>query len=110
MMRRKIALIAVVGLLVLSFCGEARADRPWHRGGPGPKPVEWGDPDWPAFSKDFRVDSRLAGEDAGETSQATWIEVWRTKSRPICHIQGQNRVQSRCYVVRILGFTIVIRR
>ena len=107
---RKIVLLAAVGLLVLSFIGEAQADRPRHKGGPGPKPVEWGDPDWPALSRDFGPERRLAGQVAGETSQATRIVVRPSKSRPFCQAQGQRRAHPRVYVVRVLGFTIVVRR
>ncbi len=51
MMRRMVVCITVA--ILLSFFGSCLAQDLPGRGDPGPRPWQWGDPDWPAQNKHF---------------------------------------------------------
>jgi hypothetical protein len=111
MIRRAVIAAVVVGLLVSGLLGTALADHRTHWMGPGPKPWQCGDPDWPAFSRVYGVNPYLAGERAGSLSirpvgpASMGIEPDKAAS-----ILEERRSLSRRYEVRILGYTIRIRR
>lgn len=111
MMRRAIIAAVVVGLLVSGLFGTALADNRTYWVGPGPKPWQCGDPDWPAFSKVYGVNPYPAGENAGllaiqpvgPASMGSHPDMARS-------ILENRRSLSRRYEVRMLGYTIRIRR
>jgi hypothetical protein len=112
-MGRKVLLFVVVGLLISGLLGSALADIPPRRdfgGEPGPRPWEWGDPDWPSYSKDAGGADRPAGEEGDTTIRLDGRDVFSVRFDPSGRVQDRHRVPSRLYVVRILGHTIVIRR
>jgi hypothetical protein len=111
MIRRATVLAVAVGLLVSGLLGNALADNGTHWMGPGPKPWQLGDPDWPAFSKVNDSGQFLAGDIAGPV----WIESVGPAARRIQPVRegsllDERRSLSRQYEVRILGRTIRIRR
>ncbi len=111
MMRRAIIAAVVVGLLVSGLLGTALADQRIFWLGPGPKPWQCGDPDWPAFSKVDGVKPYLAGEDAGLLeSQSVGPASMGIQPEMAGSILEERRSLSRRYEVRILGYTIRIRR
>jgi hypothetical protein len=114
MMWRKVVLAIVVGLLVSGLSTGVLAEKPPTRGwdsGPGPKPWQWGDPDWPAYCDDFGLESRIA-VDNGITvaSRPVAIRADRARLGPISLYQGRRGLPSRRFEVRILGSKVAIRR
>jgi hypothetical protein len=112
-MWRKVLLFVVVGLLVSGFLGVTLAENPPHRGfggDPGPKPWQWGDPDWPSYSRDAGMTRRLAVEDGDVAIRPDGMDAHRAWSGSACRVQGKHSAPSRRYTVRVLGLTIVIRR
>jgi hypothetical protein len=111
MMRHAIIAAVVVGLLVSGLLGTALADNRTYWVGPGPKPWQCGDPDWPAYSKVRDVIPYLAGNNAGSQAiqpvgpASTWVQPDKAGS-----LLDERRSLSRQYEVRILGYTISIRR
>lgn len=111
MMRRAILAAVVVGLLVSGLFGTALADNRTLWVGPGPKPWQCGDPDWPAFSKVKELRPYLAGDIAGSVvfqpvgPASMGIQPERAGS-----LLEERRSLSRRYEVRILGYTVKIRR
>jgi hypothetical protein len=112
-MWRKVLLFVVVGLLISGFLGLTLAETPSRRGtggSPGPKPWQWGDPDWPSYSRDTGISKRRAVEDADVTIRPDGMDAHRAWSGSACYVQGKHRAPSELYKVRVLGLTIVIRR
>ena len=111
MMRRAIFMAVVVGLLISGFLGNALADDRIWPNDPQPTPRQYGDPDWPAFSKVHRFKQFLAGENTGLLSidpvgpGSRSIERWQTGP-----LLDERRSLSRRYEVRILGSTTRIWR
>ena len=111
MMRRAIIAAVVVGLLVSGLLGTALADNRTLWFGPGPKPWQCGDPDWPAFSKFYGTNPYLAGENAGSLAiQPVGPASLAIQPEMAGSILEERRSLSRRYEVRILGYTISIRR
>jgi hypothetical protein len=111
MIRRTVVSALVVGLLVSGLLGHALADNRTHWMGPGPRPWQLGDPDWPAFSKAPEYEQYLAGDNAG----LLWIDPVGPVARRIQPKSAGSALDrrdslSRQYEVRILGRTIRIRR
>ena len=112
-MGRKVLFFVVVGLLISGLLGVALAEIPPRRdngGEPGPRPWQWGDPDWPSYSRDAGVAKRLALEDAGTTIRPEGMDAYRFRFGPAGHVRDKRGAPSRRYVVRVLGPTIIIRR
>jgi len=111
MMRRAIIATVVVGLLVSGLFGTALADKRTHWVGPGPKPWQCGDPDWPAFSKVYGVNPYLAGENTGLLAiQPVGPASMGSHPEKAGSILEKRRSLSRRYEMRMLGYTIRIRR
>lgn len=114
MMWRKVVLAIVVGLLVSGLSTGVLAEKPPTRGwdsGPGPKPWELGDPDWPAYCDNFGLESRVAIEDAGPvTYRPVGIRADRARLGSDGLYQGRRGLPSRRFEVRILGSKVAIRR
>jgi hypothetical protein len=111
MIRRTIAFAFVVGLLVSGLLGTVLADTITHWKGPGPKPWQLGDPDWPAFSKVDDSKWNVAEYKAG----LLWIEPAGPAGGSLHRDRreralDERRSLSRRYEVRILGRTIRIWR
>ena len=111
MIRRAIFLAVVVGLLVSGLLGTALADNITHWKGPGPKPWQLGDPDWPAFSKVDDSQRPSAEYKAG----LLWIDTVGPAGRVVYpgwkeSALDERRSLSRRNEVRILGRTIRIWR
>jgi hypothetical protein len=114
-MWRKVIPALLVGLLVSGLFVQALADKPPTRGGPGegPKPFQWGDADWPAFSKDIGIHKRLAGESLDRVSPFSGLDRQRVGSVSLDSERVNRRSPSRgstVYVMRVFGLTIFIRR
>ncbi|MFH1311755.1 MAG: hypothetical protein ABIJ00_00875 [Candidatus Eisenbacteria bacterium] len=112
-MGRKILLFVVMGLLTFGLLGIALAETPPRRdygGDPGPRPLQWGDPDWPSYSREAGVARRLAVEDADATIRPDGMDAHRARFGSAGHVRDRHGAPSRRYVVRVLGLTIVIRR
>jgi hypothetical protein len=110
---RRVIVIAAVGLLVSGFFAEILADRPPIRGWgePGPKPWAWGDPDWPAYSKDTGIRGRRAiGDTGGLSHEPVGLAAEPIRSESLRRIQGRQGSPLRRYDVRVMGVTIAIRR
>jgi hypothetical protein len=111
MMRRAFIAAVVVGLLVSGLLGTALADQRIFWVGPGPRPWQCGDPDWPAFSKVNGLKPHLGGQDEGSPAIGpvgpASIGIRPEKAGSILE---ERRSLSRRYEVRILGYTIRIRR
>jgi hypothetical protein len=111
MIRRAIIAAVVVGLLVSGLLGTALADNRTRWWGPEPRPWQCGDPDWPAYSKVRDVNPYLAGDRTGPIAiepvgpASGWIQPQKAGSM----IEERHSL-SRRYEVRILGYTISIRR
>jgi hypothetical protein len=111
MMRRAIIAAVVVGLLVSGLLGTALADNRTRWWGPEPRPWQCGDPDWPAFSKVRYVHPYLVGVNSGSIEvqpvgpAPEWIRPEKARS-----VLEERRSLSRRYEVRILGYTVSIRR
>jgi hypothetical protein len=114
MMWRKVVLTVVIGLLVSGFSSGVLAERPPTRGwniGPGPRPVQWGDPDWPAFCDDFGLESRVAVDDTGAiTPESVSRTTDRARQGSIRRHQGRRGLPPRRFEARILGTRVAIRR
>lgn len=114
MMWRRVVLVCVIGLLVSGLFSGVLADRPPIRGwnlGPGPLPVYWGDPDWPAFCDDFGLESRIAVDTGGPTaSEPVGSASERARAGSIRPYQGRRSLPSRQFEVRLLGSKVAIRR
>jgi hypothetical protein len=111
MMRRAIIAAVVVGLLVSGLLGTALADNRTYWVGPGPKPWQCGDPDWPAFSKVRDVNPYLVGVRAGSLAiQPVGPASMGIQPERAGSVLEERRSLSRRYEVRILGYTIRIRR
>jgi hypothetical protein len=112
-MWRKVSLLVLVGLLISGLLGVTLAESPPRRGfggNPGPRPVQWGDPDWPSYSREAGVTKRIAVDDRDMTIPPDRIdarEVWAGSARDG---QAKRVAPSRLYTLRVLGLTIVIRR
>jgi hypothetical protein len=111
MMRRTIFMTLVVGLLVSGFLSNVLAEGRIRPFDPGSDPWQFGDPDWPAFSKIDRCRQFLAEEQVGLLS----IEPIGPASRSFRPQQAgsmldERRSLSRRYEMRILGRTIRIWR
>jgi hypothetical protein len=111
MIRRATVLALAVGLLVSGLLGNALADNVTRWNGPGPRPWQMGDPDWPAYTKVNDSGQFHAGDLAGQA----WITpdgsaARRTNPLPEASLLDQRRSLSRQYEIRILGRTIRIRR
>jgi hypothetical protein len=110
MMGRKFLAFVAVGLLVSGLTVNALAQRPPVKGGPGPKPVQWGDPDWPSYSKVFGIEDRLAVEDVREITQSGGIFSDEIRPGSTCRVElGRAGRLTRCEV-KTLGLTVIIRR
>ena len=112
-MWRKVSLLVLVGLLVSGLLGVTLADIPprrWSGGEPGPRPVQWGDPDWPSYSRDGGVTRWIAVEDRFVTIRLDRIDAREAWSGSVRDGRGKRVAPSRLYTMRVLGLTIVIRR
>ena len=114
MMWRRVVFACVIGLLVSGLFSGVLADRPPIRGwnpGPDPRPVQWGDPDWPAFCDDFGLESRIAVDNAGPTvSEPVGSASERGRPGSIRRYQGRRSLPSRQFEVKLLGSKVAIRR
>jgi len=111
MMRRAIIAAVVVGLLVSGLLGTALADNRTRWWGPEPRPWQCGDPDWPAFSKVRNVNPYFAGESSGlSVNQPVGSASKVIRPEKAGSVLEERRSLSRRYEVRILGYTIRIRR
>ena len=107
MWRRVLAVVAV-GLLVSGLFGDALASKPPIRG--KGSPTQWGDPDWPAYTKARGEKKQVAVKFGVEPILPDGTATGSAQPGCIGHDWRKHRWPSRRYEVRILGRTIVIRR
>jgi hypothetical protein len=108
---RKVVLLAVAVLLIFGLSGEAIARKPPVRGnpGPGPRPFEYGDPDWPATSRAGGPAARCLG-DAWNRIPSVDGRVPQQRHEQALPAEEERRSSARRFVLRVMGVTIVVRR
>ncbi len=95
-----IGIIFAIGLLTFSLAG-----KPPGRGEPGPRPFEWGDPDWPACSKLTVTQAEVCDNALTRGS----IQPLERQGRGELESWSQTSLSS-CFQIKGLGFEVKLRR